>query len=346
MTTIAVTGAAGSVGRRVVELLASEPGVGTIRAFDRIPLVSEADVEFHLVDFQQADPDLDQAGASLAGCDTVVHLADDPRRRHDSEAATTMLERVLAEADRGGCPHVVLLSSALVYGAYSANPIPLTESHRRRPNPDLTYAVTKARLEGLVEGWARRTGGEHAILRPTATLSERGASYIAGALRAASSVRADHVDAPVQFLHHDDLAAAVCLVAVKRLTGVFNVAPDGWIEPEVLRDLQAEALLPWPEPVNESVGRMVEAVQQLRTEAGIAPYIEHPWVVANDRLRAAGWEPTFTNEETFVAGTPTSWWQAFTSRRRQELALGAAGMAAAGAVAGAGLVARWIVRER
>lgn len=356
MTAIAVTGASGSVGRRVVEALAADPAVGRIRAVDRIPLVSPAEVDFRLVDLTalpapagSADPDPDAdpdpEGPLFAGCDILVHLADDPAG-HDIDAAPSMLERVLFEAERSSCPHVVLLSSALVYGAYPANPVPLNESHRRRPNPDLAYAVAKARQEQQLEGWATATGASHTILRPTATLSEKGASWIAGALRRATSLRADDLEVPVQFLHHDDLAAAVCLVALERLSGVFNVAPDGWVRPEVFTALLAEAELRWPAPLGETYSRVTRAVQQFRAEAGITPYIEHPWVVANDRLRAAGWAPTLTNEETFVAATSYPWWRLVLERRRQEVALGVVGAVTAAVVAGAGLVARRLVNDR
>ena len=44
------------------------------------------------------------------------------------------------------------------------------------------------------------------------------------------------------------------------------------------------------------------------------PYLVHPWVVAIDRLRAEGWNPQHTNEETVLAclrgREPTSAWKA------------------------------------
>ena len=341
MTTIAVTGAAGSVGRRVVKLLSTEPGVGAVRALDRRALVPPFGVDFHQVDV--AGPG---AAQWLEGCDSIVHLADDSARRSDETASLRILEQVLASVERVGCPHMVLLSSALVYGAYPGNPVPLTEQHRRRPIPTVPYAIMKARLEETAEAWADDTGSDLAILRPTSTFSEREASYIAGALQAATSLRSDQVDSPVQFLHHDDLAAAVCLVATKRMTSIFNVAPDGWIGPEIFRDLLAEAELHWPEPLNEAYGRLARAIRQPRIERGLSAYIDYPWVIANDRLRAAGWDPAFSNEETFVLGTPPPVWRTFTSRRRQELALGAVGAAAALALAGAGLLTRRIIRHR
>ena len=47
--------------------------------------------------------------------------------------------------------------------------------------------------------------------------------------RRAAGMRAGDNDPPMQFLHLDDLASAVEHVRRGRLSGAFNVAPDGWI---------------------------------------------------------------------------------------------------------------------
>jgi hypothetical protein len=36
----------------------------------------------------------------------------------------------------------------------------------------------------------------------------------------------------------------------------------------------------------------------------VLPYLVHPWVVANDRLRDAGWAPRHTNEEALLLAMP------------------------------------------
>lgn len=346
MSTVAVTGAAGSVGRRVIGLLAADPSVKAVKAFDRraMPAVDPR-VERHQLDV--ARPGLLER---LDGSDSLIHLAesggtDDRGRPADGERAMTVLNRVLAAAEQAGCGHVVLLSSALVYGAYPDNPVPLTESHPRRPVPTLAYASLKAELEQATERWAAATGAEVAVLRPTTTLSERSASSIAGALRAATSRRAEQIDPPVQFLHHDDLASALTLAAVRRLTSVYNVAPDGWIGPEVFRDLLTEAGLRWPGPINDAYVKAAKVIRPRTVDAGLESYVTHPWVVANDRLRAAGWAPEFSNEEAYVLGTPAPVWRTFTLRRRQELALGLAGTAAVGALATAGVLSRRFLRR-
>jgi hypothetical protein len=63
---------------------------------------------------------------------------------------------------------------------------------------------------------------------------------------------------------------------------------------------------------------------------GLVPYTMHPWVVANDRLKAAGWAPRHTNEETFVDATTGTPWSQMSPKRRQEVALGAATAGAVG----------------
>ena len=347
MTAIAVTGAAGSVGHRVVGLLARDQTVDTVRAIDRAPLPpvpaatdSHPLIERHRVDLASAElPNL------LRGCRTVVHLAEDPGRRADERLATTTLRQVLRAADEAGCTHLVLLSSALVYGARADNPLPLTEQHPRRPERRLAYATTKTKLEEIAESWAASSGGDLAVLRPTTTLSERGVSYIAGALRQATSLRPEHADPPVQFLHHDDLAAAVVLVAVGRKSDVYNVAPDGWIGPEVFHDLLVEAALRLPAPIDDVRSRTVSMLRRRRADDGVEPYVRYPWVVASDRLRDAGWEPSFSNEEAFVLGHPAPAWRRFAGRRRQELALGLVGAATVGAMGAAGLLARRIAER-
>ena len=365
MVSIAVTGAAGAVGSRVVECLRHTDGVHRVVAIDRVPprrprrrppvddAVDDAidgdgdrdreagtadvsvEVERHAVDLLSATPEL------FEGCDSVVHLAEDGARRADGRLAGSVLDRVLDTADEVGCNHAVLLSSALVYGAYPDNPVPITEDQRRRPIAELSHAVIKAAMEERVATWAERSGTEAAVLRPTATLSEGDSSWIGAALRAATTVRSDGVDPPVQFLHHDDLAAAVALAARDRLDGAFNVAPDGWIGAEAFRDLRGETSVRLPEQVADWPLRMAKTLANRSLLDGLEPYVRHPWVVSNDRMRRAGWQPAFSNEEAFVAGTPRPIFTSIGPQRRQELALGvvgAAGMAAAG-------TALWLARR-
>jgi hypothetical protein len=75
------------------------------------------------------------------------------------------------------------------------------------------------------------------------------------------------------------------------------------------------------------------------------PYTLHPWVVANDRLKATGWAPVHSNEETVVDTTEGMPWSRLSPKRRQELALGGAIVGIAGIVVAAFALARRIRRR-
>jgi hypothetical protein len=100
-----------------------------------------------------------------------------------------------------------------------------------------------------------------------------------------------------------------------------------------------------PEWLAEEFGRFRWRHGLGPTPPGLTPYTVHPWVVANDRIRRMGWEPTFTNEEAYVEGVPAKPWAALNAKRRQQLALGAAGAVTAAAGIGAAVVANRLRRR-
>jgi hypothetical protein len=89
-----------------------------------------------------------------------------------------------------------------------------------------------------------------------------------------------------------------------------------------------------PEPAARRVAWLRWRLDPASAPPGLLPYTMHPWVVANDRIKAAGWKPTFTNEEAYVAGHRPTPWATVSPQRRQEIALAGLGAAVLGLVAG------------
>lgn len=343
METIVVTGASGAVGRRVVRQLAADPDIHRIVAIDRTsPAFVPAKAETHKIDILS-----DEMVELFADADSVVHLAEAGGRQNDAKKGTEISDRVFAACADAAVPHLVVLSSALVYGSHKDNPVPMLETEPPSPNPALAYALAKLELERAAQRWADSgtslDARSVAILRPTTTLSERGAGWVAKALRAATSVRPDQVDPPVQFLHHDDLASAVSLVSRRRLSGIFNVAPDGWIGAETFQELAGDPGIRLPVNVGKKVLDTARRYGIGSVPPGIELYVQHPWVIANDRLREVGWVPAFSNEEAYVLGTPAPPWS-MSAKRRQEVALGAASAGVAGVTAAGLAVAKRLLR--
>jgi len=124
--------------------------------------------------------------------------------------------------------------------------------------------------------------------------------------------------------------------------GVLNVAPDGAISGSERRALDRGPRLRLPEPAATRVATWRWQLGLAPAPPELIPFVTHPWVVANDRLRAAGWVPGSTNEEAYVAAFRAGPWATLSPRRRQELSLGAAGAG----IAGLALAAAVAVRRR
>jgi len=264
----------------------------------------------------------------LAGdSDVVIWLAsaDVDARARRRQSATEGVSAALAEAEHAR--HVVLVSSAMVYGAWANNPVPITEEAVLPPDVEFVYARQLGSVEQLVDEW-RLASPERTVtvLRPVVGMAANSTVGLAAALAAGMGQRFGEDDPPAQFLHLDDLASAVVLAAEQRLDGVYNVAPDGWVAGERVRALAgAVPRLKLPDRVTEVIGNLRWRFQRGPIPPGLRSYTRWPWLVANDRLKAEGWAPTVTNEQAYVEGTEDKWWTMVSPKRRQEIALGTLG---------------------
>ena len=283
--------------------------------------------------------------SDIASCEIAVYTGgSDPdarsRRRESVTAGASAIFDQIANAR-----HVVIVSSALVYGAWANNPIPLTEDAVLRPDVEFAYARQLAAVEQFADDWrVAQPGRSVTVLRPVVSMASDGTSGLARALAAGMGQRFGEEDPPAQFLHLDDLASAVTLAVERRLDGVFNVAPDGFIPAESVRALAgARPRIKLPDRLAEVVGSLRWRFQRGPIPPGLRSYTRSPWLVANDRLRAQGWKPTVTNEQAYVEGTEAKWWTMVTPKRRQELSLAGMGLGGLAVVVG---IARLVRRVR
>ncbi len=339
MTTVAVTGAAGRLGVRVVGALEARGHV--VLALDVIaaPGIEQLDL---------VDGDIAEA---IADTDVVVHLASAFDGVHEADASARIdletTRRLVAAADNSGIRRIVLLSSAMVYGAWPTNPLPITEQAPLRPNPEFAFATAKAEEERLVCEWGSLDdGNEVVVLRPTVAGAAGEVSWVSQAMRSAGALSVEGEAPPVQYLHLDDLRDAVVLAVEGPLEGAYNVAPDGWTDAETARALEGSPpRLRVSERLAGSVASFRWRYRLAQTPPGVVAYTMHPWVVANGRLAAAGFKPQFTTEQAIVDTFPAKPWAMMSPKRRQQLALGGAVSAVAGVAAGATALTRYLRRR-
>lgn len=343
---VVVNGAGGLLGRRVVHVVAQDPGVDRVVAIDRypFPLARRSESTAVVERFVGAHA-LDEAAAAVGEVAAVIHLG--PTSTGDAgpdgtATATSGPQNLRELLDRLPDPlALVVLSSATVYGAWADNPVPLTEAAPLRPLPGSTFAVERLALEEVARAWgARHPATTVALLRPTVVACAETRRWFAASPWATSVPEGDGA-APRQLLHLDDLVAAIDQARTECLDGPFNVAPDGWMPPEALAALAGPAGR--IRGVARSAARRVPGGGAGGHDALLGEgYRVEPWVVAADRLRATGWVPRHSNEEVFVEADASGGLTSLSAKRRQQLSLGASAAVVA-VIAGAGAL---LVRRR
>ncbi len=348
MTSVVLTGAAGPAADAIVAALAADKLVDTLRVLSPRPVILPTDGVHATLDGAVVDLVEGTLVGRFADVDVVVHLGaavdgTDPHALAEGRLATEAAA-VLAEAAAASVGHVVVLSSALVYGALPANAVPLTEASPVHPDHGFRPAVELAEIERAVAEWrGAHPDTEVTVLRCAPVVADGHAGWLAGELHRALAIPAEDRDPESQYLHVDDLASAISTVMRTATGGTRNVAPDGWLTGSERRALETRPRIRVPDSVARRASSARAKLAGSSAPEGVLSYVQHPWVVANDRLRGEGWEPKVGNDEAYVSAFRAAPWSMVSSSRRQELALGAAGAAG---LAGIGAVALAMARRR
>ncbi|MGE5290449.1 MAG: NAD-dependent epimerase/dehydratase family protein [Micromonosporaceae bacterium] len=346
---VAVTGAAEGLGHALAARLAASGRVRKVVAIDD-HRGEVTGVVWRVVDVR--DPVL---AGRLAGVDVVVHTdldlspdSDDRQRRaFNVRGAQTVLTAAAAERVR----RVVLVTSAMVYGARPDNPVPLAEDAPLQADADSSIAGDLLEIEHLARRAPRAYPGMHvAVARPAALVGDDVDTLITRHFEAPRLLTVKGCAPRWQFCHIDDLVSALELAVTGEVSGEFAVGCEGWLEQDRAEELSGLRKIELPP------GFTFGTAQRLH-RAGITPapatdlqFVVYPWVVDCATLRAAGWEPAYDNETALaVLLAQRAGHHAVAGRRlaRKEATITAAGAAGATvAVIGAAAIVRARRRRR
>ena len=293
---VAVTGAAHDLGLALTARLAQSERFSRVIAIDdhRGDLTG---VIWRVVDIR--DPAL---AGRLTGIDVIVHTdldlaaGSDPkaRRAYNVRGAQT----VLTAAAAGGVGRVVLITSAMVYGAKPDNPVPIIESAPLGADPDGSVVGDFMEIEQLAERSPRTNPGMSiTVVRPAALVGEGIDTLITRHFEAPRLLAVKGCAPRWQFCHVNDLLSAIELAAAGEVKGAFAAGSDGWLEQGQVEELSGLRRIELP------AGVTFATAQRLH-RAGITPapvsdlhYVVYPWVVDCQALREVGWHPTVTNAQ-------------------------------------------------
>ena len=310
---VAVTGAAGYVGSRLIERLAEVEELETILAIDNKPLRRPVH------NIKAARLDVTQPLDGLLHeqrIDTVVHLAFDYPQLPDHGDPGVVpphnldaLRSVLNSCRLARVANFVHLSSHAVYGPWRENPVPIMEDQPLKPLKDFPYALDKARSEELIAQFVATTPQVGVtILRSCVVLGPTVGNRAASVLFKKVLLGVWREDPPWQFIHDDDLASALVLAVIQPRPGTYNVAGYGVVPfSEVARSTGAKLLKLSPNLAYIATHLSWKLGIQKEAPARGLDFVRYPIVLSTGRARREmGFRPQYSSREAlseFISGT-------------------------------------------
>jgi UDP-glucose 4-epimerase len=209
---------------------------------------------------------------------------------------------VLQAAADAGVEHVLVTSSAVAYGAFPDNPVPITEDQPVRGVAGFEYAREKAEADRVCQLWAlahpERT---LTIVRPCIVFGPNVDNYLVR-LWTKAPFQADlgGADNGVQFVHEDDVVEAIARLLEGRHPGAYNVAGDGVMKATEAAQMIGLPRRRLPDGLYRRFVALMWALRVAEAPPGSVAFARYPWIVSNEKVKSTlGWTPRYTTREAF-----------------------------------------------
>lgn len=302
MTRILITGAAGMIGRALLNGLTGHEVIAT-------DLV-KPDVLPNGATFQCMDVTGDDPARIIAETrpDVIVHLASivTPPKGMSRDTAyavdVTGTRNVLDAAIANDVGRIVVTSSGAAYGYHADNPVPLRETDQLRGNPEFPYAHHKRLVEEMLAE-ARKTAPqlEQVVLRVGTVLGAGTENQITALFHRPRLLAVQGSDSPFVFIWTQDLARILLRAATDGPAGVFNIAGDGAPGVADLARMLDKPVMRVP----AWVLKLALGIARPLRLSGYGPeqvrFLQYRPVLANDALKSEfGYIPEKTSAEVFA----------------------------------------------
>lgn len=300
--TVAVTGAAGLVGSGLIHELCLDDRIERVLGFDvRPPATRHPKFVFDEVDIR--NPALE---SRFNGVDAVIHLAFimDPIRDEVLMRDVNLngSQNVFKCAAKAGVGKIVYTSTAIVYGAHPDNEVPLTEESPLRANLDFSYPAHKLEVEYVVKEIRQEFPDlTFTVFRPAIVFGPNADNTWSHQLEMPVIFGIRGYAPPFQFVHEEDVRAALLFAIFNDLDGAYNLAPEGWLEREEVLEVVGRPTFEISESRAFSLSDKLWSAGLGEAPPGMLHYVMHPWVMAVDKLAAAGFTCARSNRDALEA---------------------------------------------
>lgn len=308
---VLVTGAAGYLGGRLVESLATRVGDDRDPAFIVASDVREVTADLRRPDVEYVVHDVRAPGLAdvLARhtIDTVVHLAaivtPGPRSNRELEYAVDVLgtRNVLEACVAAGVRRVVVTSSGAAYGYHADNPAWLTEDDPVRGNEEFAYSHHKRLVEEML-GEYRQTHPqlEQVVFRVGTILGETTRNQITALFERPRLLAIRGAASPFVFIHDRDVVGAIEHAIFSGPPGIYNVAGDGALGIREIAARLGKRCVTVPPSLLRAVLALLHPLGLSRYGPEQVNFLRYRPVLDNRRLKEVfGYVPRLTSAEVF-----------------------------------------------
>lgn len=308
--TVLITGSAGFIGQRLVQLFADEyPQVRVIATARRKPALPALD-EDNKIQFETLD--VRDAGASKLlsreQVDVVIHLASvvtpgpgmsrETMYDIDVNGTKNMLDASLA----AGVSQFIVTTSAASYGYHPDNPVPLRETDALRGNKEFAYSDHKRIIEGLLANYREQHPElRQLVFRPGFILGPGCDNQITALFDKPVISGLRGTDTPFTIIWDEDVARCLAIGAVEGKTGIYNQTGDGIVTLREIARMLDKRFIALPPALVKSVlwitytlGRSQYGPEQIK-------FLQYRPVLSNEALKKDfGYTPSRSSMECFV----------------------------------------------
>jgi len=302
-----VTGVSRYLGGKMADRLVDQPGIDRVIGVDVVPPERPLVAEFVRADIRS--PSITKL-LDEAGVDTVVHMGviATPRQAggrsvmKDINVIGTM--QLLGACQRApSIRHLVVKSTAAVYGSGPRDPAMISEGSTPRHPPTSGWAKDSVEVEEYVRGFARR--------RPDVGIATlRFANIVGPGMRTGMTSYLTMplvptvlgFDPRLQFVHEDDAIEVTRRIVLQRTSGTCNVAGEGVVLLSQALGRLGKPSLALPAALVPSVGKTLARGAWADFSRDQVRYLTYGRVLDTSLLQAeVGFVPEYTSEEALGA---------------------------------------------
>jgi UDP-glucose 4-epimerase len=291
-----------------LKALLKAPWCGRVIALDAFPPPHHAKVVYHPLQLECMEEERGLAALLRHHrCTTFIHAALPVRpmrsleRSHEILSVATMyLLHAVAEAKVN---HLILASTAEVYGAKPTNPNLISEDaprHAGRGNP---FLKDKIEVEEQFEHYAdQHPDAAVTILRTCTILGDTSTSLQARFIHQRVVPTVAGYDPLIQFVHEHDVMRVYEAVMQHPCAGTYNIVGEGVIPLSKAIGMARKTALPIPSPLLYVAADMLWQASICPVPSANLDFLKYSCVADGEKARRElKFMPTYNTEETLIS---------------------------------------------